>query len=460
MADKAHCPAAITAGAPPLASLHAWFRCAQAGCEGERYPLNEVVYRCRRCGGLLEVEHDLAPLRTTPPETWKALFERRFMGTGWPYGSGVWGKREWVNPHVADANVVSFFEGGTNLFWADRFGRELGVDDLWIKQCGNTHTGSFKDLGMTVLVSQVKQMLADGQPLRAVACASTGDTSAALAAYCAWAGIPAVVFLPRGKVSIAQLIQPVANGAKVLALDTDFDGCMKIVQEVTADGSIYLANSMNPLRIEGQKTISIELCQQFDWQVPDWIVIPGGNLGNVSALGRGFQQMLDLGLIDRLPRLCCAQAQRANPLYQSYLTGFREYQPMEAQATAATAIRIGNPVSIDRAIRTLKAFNGVVEQASEAEMANAAAWSDRAGTFNDPHTGVALAALVKLVRRGEIQKSERVVVISTAHGLKFPEWKVKYHEQTLEEVVSEHANPPIELPNDADAVRRKLDEIL
>ena len=186
-------------------------------------------------------------------------------------------------------------EGGTNLFWAERFGRELGLDDLWVKLCGNSHTGSFKDLGMTVLVSVVKQMIADGAGVRAVACASTGDTSAALAAYAAAAGIPAIVILPRGKVTPAQLVQPLANGARVLALDTDFDGCMAIVQRLAEEEGVYLANSMNSLRLEGQKTLSIEIVQQFDWEVPDVIIIPGGNLGNVSALGAGFDMMLELG---------------------------------------------------------------------------------------------------------------------------------------------------------------------
>ena len=178
--------------------------------------------------------------------------------------------------------------GPHQLLLGRALGSEIGVPDLWVKLCGNSHTGSFKDLGMTVLVSVVRQMIADGKPIRAVACASTGDTSAALAAYAAAAGIPAVVFLPRGKVSTAQLVQPIANGALVLALDTDFDGCMRIVQEITADQTIYLANSMNSLRIEGQKTVGIEIVQQFDWEVPDWIIIPAGNLGNVSALGKGL----------------------------------------------------------------------------------------------------------------------------------------------------------------------------
>ncbi|MEO0888454.1 MAG: pyridoxal-phosphate dependent enzyme, partial [Cyanobacteria bacterium J06648_10] len=198
--------------------------------------------------------------------------------------SGVWGMREWVIPSLVDDNVVSMGEGNSNLFWAERLGKQLGVPDLWVKLCGNSHTGSFKDLGMTALVSVVNQMMAQGSSVKAVACASTGDTSAALAAYAAYAGIPAVIFLPAGKVSTAQLIQPVSNGAHVLALDTDFDGCMRIVKEVTKDNSIYLANSMNSLRIEGQKTVGIEIIRQFDWEVPDWIIIPVGNLGNVSAL--------------------------------------------------------------------------------------------------------------------------------------------------------------------------------
>ena len=200
-------------------------------------------------------------------------------------------------------------EGGTNLLWAERYGSELGLAELWVKQCGVSHTGSFKDLGMTVLVSTVKQMIADGKPIRAVACASTGDTSAALAAYAAAAGIRAMVILPRGKISTAQLVQPLANGATVLAVDGDFDACMAIVQRLAEEEGVYLANSMNSLRIEGQKTVAIEMVQQFDWEVPDWVVIPGGNLGNVSALGAGFLMMQELGLIQKLPRICVAQAE-------------------------------------------------------------------------------------------------------------------------------------------------------
>jgi threonine synthase len=248
-------------------SFSAAFRCI-AGCPGT-YPLEQILYRCPRCGGLLEVAHDLAALQTRTAAQWKALFAERWRSLDEPWGSGVWGKHEWVAPQLAPANIVSMLEGGTHLTRIPRYARELGLGDVRVKQCGTSHSGSFKDLGMTVLVSMVKQMIAGGQAIRAVACASTGDTSAALAAYAAAAEIPAVVILPRGKISTAQLVQPLAAGALVLAVDTDFDGCMRLVQELAERDGVYLANSMNSLRLEGQKTVAIELCQQLGWQVPD-----------------------------------------------------------------------------------------------------------------------------------------------------------------------------------------------
>ncbi|HKU37293.1 MAG TPA: threonine synthase [Polyangiales bacterium] len=430
------------------------FRCV-AGCEGS-YPVEQVIYHCPKCGELLEVQHDLAALKKSSPAAWIRLFDERQRTNKWPYASGIWGKKEWVMPQLDDDCVVSLHEGGTNLFWAERFGRTLGLSDLWIKLCGNSHTGSFKDLGMTVLVSVVRQMIKQGQPIKSIVCASTGDTSAALAAYCAAAGIRSTVLLPRGKVTTAQLVQPLANGAQVCALDTDFDGCMAIVQRLAQEPGVYLANSMNSLRLEGQKTVGIEIVQQFDWEVPDWIIIPGGNLGNVSALGSGFDMMIALGLISKRPRICVAQAQAANPLYLAYKKGFDKYEPITAASTEASAIRIGNPVSIRRAIRTLQRYDGVVEQASESELAEAAAAADRTGTFACPHTGVALAALVKLVQREEIKKHERVVVISTASGLKFTDFKIRYHEAKIEGVESQHPNRPILLPNEYEAVKRTV----
>ncbi|MCH7644190.1 MAG: threonine synthase [Myxococcales bacterium] len=436
------------------AAPRAWFQSIRD--PQERYELDEIVYTAKD-GALLEVVHDLDELRKKSAQEWRALFDARSHGTGWPFGSGVWGKKEWVLPDIDNRNVVSMYEGNSNLFWAERYGNhELGLSDLWIKQCGNTHTGSFKDLGMTVLVSMVKELLQRGKQIPAVACASTGDTSAALAAYAAAAGIPAIVFLPKGKVSIAQLIQPVANGAIVFALDTDFDGCMEIVKKVAENDGVYLANSMNSLRIEGQKTVGIEIVQQSDWKVPDWIVIPGGNLGNVSALAKGFDMMLDLGLIDRKPRIVCAQAEAANPLYLSYQRNFEVFEPIAARPTLASAIQIGNPVSIEKAISALRRYDGVVEQANESEIAEACARADRTGLFNCPHTGVALAALEKLVKRGVIDRDQYVVVVSTAHGLKFVDQKAKYHRMELEGIESMHANPPIELPARYETVRDEM----
>ncbi len=441
-----------------IMSYKASFQCINPEC-GATYPLNAVVYQCEKCQSLLEVQHDTQALVQRSPAAWMKLFEERYKSNEWPYGSGIWGKKEWVLPQIDNQNIVSLYEGGTNLFWAERFGKVVGINDLWIKLCGNTHSGSFKDLGMTVLVSQVKQMISEGAPIKAVACASTGDTSAALATYCAAAGIQSIVLLPRGKISLAQLIQPVANDSLVLYLDTDFDGCMKLVQEITKDPTIYLANSMNSLRVEGQKTIGIEIVQQFDWAVPDVMIIPGGNLGNVSALGKGLLMMKELGLIAKLPRIVVAQAERANPLYRAYLRNFESLEPIQAQKTLASAIQIGNPVSFHKAVRILKQFNGIVEQASEEELADAAALGDRTGMFNCPHTGVALAVMLKLLKAGKLDKAERVVVISTAHGLKFVEMKVKYHQRELE-FPSRHANQPIELPARLDAVKDALHKAL
>jgi len=428
-----------------------------AGCPGG-FPLHRAIYRCPHCDHLLDVVHDLDALRTRTAAQWKTLFEQRWRSCDEPWGSGVWGKHEWVAPAVEPRNIVSMMEGGTHLMPVPRLARELGLGDVRIKQCGTSHTGSFKDLGMTVLVSMVKQMISDGQHVRAVACASTGDTSAALAAYAAAAGIPAVVILPRGKISTAQLVQPLASGALVLALDTDFDGCMTIVQQLATKDGVYLANSMNALRLEGQKTVAIEMCQQLGWQVPDWVVIPGGNLGNVSALASGFEMLRALGLTDTLPRICVAQTAHAGPLATSYDAGWAPLAPVAAKTTLASAIQIGNPVSFPRALRALRATNGIAVAVSEAELADAAARADLGGLFTCPHTGVALAALEQLAARELVTRDHRVVVVSTASGLKFTDFKVGYHEGRLADVPApKYRNAPVELAASYDAVRRALD---
>ncbi|MBA3460508.1 MAG: threonine synthase [Deltaproteobacteria bacterium] len=433
------------------------FRCI-AGCTGS-YPLDQVIYRCPTCNDLLEVVHDVAALRATSAAEWKRTFADRWgnANADEPWGSGVWGKHEWVAPTLAQANIVSMREGTTHLTPVPRFAADLKLGDVRVKQCGTSHSGSFKDLGMTVLVSMVNQMIKNGQQLMAIACASTGDTSAALAAYAAAAGIRSVVILPRGKISTAQLVQPLAAGSLVLAIDTDFDGCMRLVQELAEKEGVYLANSMNSLRLEGQKTVAIELAQQLGWQVPDWVVIPGGNLGNVSALGAGFEMLLALGLVSKRPRICVAQAAHASPLHKSFEGGWADLVPVKAATTLASAIQIGNPVSFKKAVRALRAFEGVVEVATEAELANASAHCDRDGLFTCPHTGVALAALTKLAARGLVTRDHKVVVISTASGLKFADFKVGYHEAALKDAPSpRYRNVPVELPERYEAVRDAL----
>jgi threonine synthase len=430
----------------------ATFRCFR-GCEGT-YPLTQAIYRCPTCDALLMVEHDLSALRDLSGSMWRARFDERWNARA---RSGVWSKREWVAPEIPDGDIVTMGEGMTPLLPAPRLAKELGFGELLVKQCGTTHTGSFKDLGMTVLVSVVNHARRAGKlEARAIACASTGDTSAALAAYGAASGLPVVVLLPRGMVSVAQLVQPLANGAKVLALDTDFDGCMAIIRELAARGLVYLANSMNPLRIEGQKTVAIEIAQQLGWEAPDWVVIPSGNLGNSAALYAGFAMAKELGVIARLPRLVIAQAANANPMYQAFVGRSSDVAPVVAKPTQASAIRIGNPVSAPRAMAALEAMNGVVEQASEDELADACARADRAGLYACPHTGVAIACATKLRTRGIIGAADRVVVVSTASALKFTEFKLGYHERRLPEVDARLANTPITLAPDLELVAKHL----
>ena len=424
--------------------FNAYFRCSE-GCNN-KFDLLETIYRCPECKGLLSVEHDMNQLKSRSGNEWKKIFDSRYMKTEWPYGSGVWGKKEFVLPNLDNSNVVSLYEGGTNLFWAERLGNLIGLNDLWVKQCGNSHTGSFKDLGMTVLVSNVKQKIINGDKVKAVICASTGDTSASLAAYCAAADIPAVVILPKSKISNAQLIQPISNAAYTISLNTDFDGCMKIIKKLSEDERFYLANSINSLRIEGQKTLSIELVQQFDWQVPDWVIVPGGNLGNVSAIGIGFKMMFDLGIINKYPRIICAQSSNANPLYISYINKFKEFNSITAKQTSATAIQIGNPVSYKKAIKIIKEFNGVVEEVNEEELVDAVGIADKTGLFTCPQTGVALGALIKSVKKGLIKPNDKTVVISTANGLKFTDFKTSFHENRIENVKNNsHRMLPVEI---------------
>ncbi|HND11989.1 MAG TPA: threonine synthase [Pseudomonadota bacterium] len=453
-----------------MADLRAFFRCF-SGCTGE-WPLSLLSTRCPTCHGLLDVVHDLGPLRERSGASWRNLFDARRLDPTWPMPSGVWSKREWVHPDLCDEDIVSLGEGFTPLVPMPSLGAALGVADLWIKQCGHNPTGSFKDLGMTGLVSQVQRLRRLGHRIPAVACASTGDTSAALAAYCARAGLPSLVFLPAGKLSDEQLTQPLCSHSLTVAIDADFDRCMELVAAFCAAHGVYLANSMNPLRIEGQKTLSVEIVQQLGWQVPDWVVVPGGNLGHVTAIARGFAMAKTLGLIDREPRLLVAQAEQASPLYHAFCNRWQFVREV-AGPTQATAIAIGNPVNVHKAIAELQRVDGAVEAASEDEITTAWTLGDRHGLQTDPHTGVALAALAKQVEKGRILSSQRVVVVSTAHGLKFGTLKRDFHlgeaaaqtaGPTSQPTANKQArrNPPLRLPPHLptldDVVLRKLDD--
>jgi threonine synthase len=328
--------------------------------------------------------------------------------------SGVWRFRELVLPGAA-AGVVSYPEGNTPLLARESLSIWTGVPALALKHEGENPTGSFKDRGMTVGLTQARRIGA-----RAVVCASTGNTSASLAAYGAQAGLPVFVLIPEGKVALGKLAQTLAYGARVLAVRGDFDTCLGLVEDSAERLGLYLLNSVNPFRIEGQKTIIFELLQQRAWRAPDWIVLPGGNLGNTAAFGKALQEALALGLCDRLSRLAVVQAAGAAPFAQSFAEGFRHRYELRAE-TVATAIRIGNPASWERAVRAIRATNGVVLSVPDEEILAAKSVVDRAGVGCEPASAAGVAGLRRLVGSGTVSPEESVVVILTGHLLKDPE---------------------------------------
>jgi threonine synthase len=345
------------------------------------------------------------PLRST--------FDRRLAKDPAGQGSGVWRFRELLLP--GRGPLVSHPEGNTNLYRRDAVSRWSGVPDLALKHEGENPTGSFKDRGMTVAVTQAVRAGAT-----ALACASTGNTSASLAAYAAQAGVPALVFVPRGKVAAGKLAQALCYGAHVLEVKGDFDQCLRLVREASAELGLTLLNSVNPWRIEGQKTIVLEMLQQRAWDPPDWIVVPAGNLGNTAAFGKALVEARELGLISRLPRIAAIQAAGAAPFFRSFRTGFRRQFRVRAE-TVATAIRIGDPVSYERAVRSIRQTRGVVAAVSDREILAAKAVIDGAGIGCEPASAASLAGLRQLVRRGIVGRGDSVVAVLTGHLLKDPQ---------------------------------------
>jgi threonine synthase len=390
---------------------------------GRQYPRDDVRYRCD-CGETLEVAFPPGdPVRRGVTPT---LFDARRAARRGPGASGTWRFRELL-PAFADDEIVSKLEGNTNLYpvgatergGPGRLGAYAGLDTLYLKHEGENPTGSFKDRGMTVGASQARRLGA-----RAVACASTGNTSASLAAYAAQAGIPCFVFIPAGAVAVGKLAQTLGYGAITVQVQGDFDDAMRLVQEVSADLGIYLLNSINPFRIEGQKTIGWELLQDLDWQAPDWIVLPAGNLGNTAALGKALAEAHTLGLISRVPQVAAIQASGAAPFYQSYQAGFAAPVRVHAE-TVATAIKIGNPVSYRRAAAVVRATGGVVAAVDDAAILDAKAQIDRAGIGCEPASAATLAGVRQLVAAGVIAPQAVVAGILTGHMLKDPDTTIR-----------------------------------
>ena len=412
----------------------------------EELPLSFAKTACPRCADLLEIRHR-TPERSG--EALRALFAARRGGAGRLDASGVWRFREIVLPDVGD-EVVTQPEGNTPLLVRTPVSRWVGIDDLSLKHEGHNPTGSFKDRGMTVGVTQAKRVQA-----RAIACASTGNTSASLASYGALAGIPALVFVPSGQVAAGKLAQTLAYGAKTLVVRGDFDACFALALEASEKLNVYLLNSVNPFRLEGQKTILFEALEQLGWEAPDWIVLPAGNLGNTSAFGKALLEARDFGLISRVPRLAAVQAEGANPFARAFRKGFARRHRMQAE-TAATAIRIGDPASHDRAVEAIRATNGVVTDVTDDEILEAKAVVDASGAGCEPASAASVAGARKLVGEGVIRPGERVVAILTGHILKDPGLLLRYHQETSP--APPRANRPIEIEASLSEVEAVLQE--
>jgi threonine synthase len=414
---------------------------------GAAFPALEVRYRCA-CGGTLDVRHDFEALRGRVD---RATFDRR-LGSRRPEDrSGVWRFRELVLPLEAE-EIVTKPEGNTNLYRSARLSQWVGLDDLALKHEGENPTGSFKDRGMTVGVSLARKL-----GMRRVACASTGNTSASMASYAAACGMTAYVFIPEGNVAFGKLSQALAYGARTIQIAGDFDAAMRLVEQVCARGGVYLLNSVNPYRIEGQKAIAFELLQDLAWEVPDWIVLPGGNLGNSSAIAKGLAELLDLGLIARLPRIAVVQAEGANPLH----TAFHRRSPLvpvPQARTIATAIKIGDPVSWKKSLRGIDASGGTVEEVSDQEILDAKAKLDASGIGAEPASCATVAGARKLAARGIIGPGDRVCGILTGHLLKDPEVVVGYHRGTLPGIRPAYPNAPVSVPATLDAVLAAMEE--
>ncbi|MFL6278255.1 MAG: threonine synthase [Blastocatellia bacterium] len=432
-------------------------RCIEAHCAAT-YKATERLYTCTHCGGLLDVAYDFR-LPAGVAEM-RARFRERRMANDAIERSGVWRFRELL-PFIDDpAQIVTLAEGNTPLYTAPRSAEYAGLKSLRLKHQGMNPTGSFKDNGMTTGVTQAVRLGAT-----AVACASTGNTSASMAAYAARAGLRALVFIPAGQVAYGKLSQALEYNATVIEIEGNFDDAMRIVREIAKETDIYLLNSINPFRLEGQKAIAIELFEQCDWQSPDWIVLPGGNLGNSSAFGKAIDELAALGFIERVPRLAIIQAEGASPFYELFASAdHATFRSQPQPATLATAIRIGNPVSWKKALRAIERTGGVVERVSEQEIADAKAMIGRDGVGCEPASAATLAGIKKLVAAGVIKTTDDVAAVLTGNLLKDPSYTVAYHTGKLaidregepQAITGSFANRPLRVAADKQQIKRLL----
>jgi len=381
------------------------------------------------CGGTLEVVHEF-------PEASLEVFESRLSHRDGPFRSGVWRYKELIHPRIGVDSIVTRPEGNTNLYRRAGVSRYTGVECVQLKHEGENPTGSFKDRGMTVAVSEAVRSGA-----RVVACASTGNTSASMAAYAAQACLKAVVFIPEGEISYGKLAQALAYGANVIQVKGNFDDAMRIVKEGSSELGFYVLNSLNPWRVEGQKSIVFELLQQRDWEPPDWIVVPAGNLGNTAAFGKALRELKQLGLVENAPRIASIQAEGASPFYRLWRGKLNHLEAVKPE-TVATAIKIGNPVSWMKALNTIRETDGVVEIVSDSEIMDAKAVVDASGVGCEPASAASVAGAKKLHEAGVIDRDEEVVCVLTGHLLKDPEATVSYHTGAMEALRPSFANPP------------------
>ena len=397
-------------------------RCITPECHAE-YKIDERLYVCSRCGGLLDVDRSDPP--SFDPASLRELWRQRLSSSESRDRSGVWRFREFL-PFHEDTPLVSLGEGNTPLYDAPRSADYSGLSKLKLKHQGNNPTGSFKDTGMTVAVTQALKLGA-----RMVVCASTGNTAASLAAYAARANLLCAIVVPGGQVSHAKLAQALDYGAKVVEIEGNFDACMNAIRELAEDSSVYLVNSINPFRIEGQKTVAFELAEQLAWAAPDHLILPGGNLGNSSAFGKGFRELMESGLIHRQPKITVVQAEGAAPFARFYSHDRSEFVNEEDPKTLASAIKIGAPVSWRKAWRAVTETGGRVITVTEQEIADAKAMIGRDGIGCEPASATTVAGIRKLVSAGVIKEDESVVGVLTGHLLKDTDYVMKYHSGTL-----------------------------